>query len=890
MDNSTKVPVDENMNKSSQIILILLLLSACRGPVVILPEGNVEALNSDENELAAAQKPLGAEKNIDPCFNEFHTKAQGKNHGIRPSRQFLTEMLGEKAAKRVDAITFMTERSGFFSIAHPPDETGAALLELPYSGIVGGTDIFEFDFVGGKYVFTNPGEPVNSATWDSHPFAAQTEDGTILLIWASDRADHLIGYGSPYLRQKRISILGDTLTGNSDLYYAFKTDTGWTYPRNFAETGGDISSAWNDQTPYIWCLCHDPVLLFASDRDSVRINDFDIYKAQLRIDFERFIIKQEGISRPVFRFRDSASANAKDFFPFVPRPYPDTDSAQPELFFSSDRYHKEFIKNQDTSVKNAGKYDFYSFPVDLECRPPKIKYIAEVKNGFYPDREIPEPFVQLRRANGSLVAVKDTSPAEFWLEAGMNYRAYGGSRYDRIECESSDSSLSHFAFMRITELDPAIVERKIAEKYDTTIAGELVIWYDTNFVEKSFHTSRMSEIKPEENRRIKSISYDNDTVYVTFEEVIRRDSVSGGRTITLEREVSVYDTIPRVDTAYIRTASEPMISKLSQKMAFPGYVPEADTVIRDEIYILPRYYYFPPCRWEYITHITDYRRNVPYFQTGFWEVNTEENLKRHLELLDSEKYDEASFIELHDKNQYFGYRRRGLDDEQKEYRKMKRSRRIAEYKSFAEAIDNNLQVIADEVTDVILPAFIELITKANEADNKLIIQIHSYSDMRPVKKGEYLGENQIRYISAYFDEENMKIHAREVEIPPGASLVGKDNETLSDLRAFFGYREVLNQLMKDEKFLRFMEEGLVLLPDEVSSEAEYEEKIDRARILFLIEGRQVDPKGTFEIPGYVGKEGDYSSLDPIRRINVIVNRIEYVDGRFRDSPCCSKRK
>ena len=278
---------------------------------------------------------------------------------------------------------------------------------------------------------------------------------------------------------------------------------------------------------------------------------------------------------------------------------------------------------------------------------------------------------------------------------------------------------------------------------------------------------------------------------------------------------------------------------------------------------------------------------MPYFQTGFWEVNTVKNLRRHLQILDNKKYYDATFIELHPANQYFGYERRGLGGEELEKRKRRYTLRTYDYAAYARAIEKNLDIIVNEITETILPVFEGLDTNMAQSDDKLIVQLHAYSDIRPVKKGEFIHDSNVEYLSASLDDMRQPVNVRKVLVRPGDNLAGQKNEVLSDLRAYFGYREIIDRLEEIEIFKKYLERGKVLLPDEVNSKSDLISKMRDAKIIFLIEGRMIDPK-EYEVAGYIGEEGDYYELDPVRRVNVIINRAIYSDGRLIKPECCSK--
>ncbi len=880
--------------KISTIMLFLIILGACR-KARVLPEGNISILNSKKNEIAPTQVPIGAIKNADPCFNEFAAVSPDNERNIIPANEILEIITGYDGALNSGAVSFISENYGFLSVAHPKDPNAALFMELPIGGGVGGTDIFEFDKDGEKYVFANPGKDINSRFWDSHP-CALSNGKDILLIWSSDRPDYKKGYGSPFQYQKALDMGSDTISGNSDLYFAFRKNGEWTEPVNFAEINPEINTKFSEITPFVYCQCYNPVLIFSSDRDSTSINDFDLYSVNIEIDYDRQNLKLTAPVKKLLNFPDSVSQSAKDFYPFIPRPYKQTnDSVKPFLYFSSNRYKQKFKKSFDTLVAAKGGFDFYKFPVDLNCRQPKTEIKINIVDAEAPGRPVKEPYIELREAlppdyqREVSIAKVSAASASFSLESGRKYRAYGGSMYDEINCEGTDSVMSHYSWPKALPPRIEIQERIVTEKYDTVISPEYYTLYDTSYYNKKFHTSETDRIKSNEMLEIKNISMNGDSVTVSFMEITSRDSLISGYIKPMERLVTVNDTLTILDTTFMRTVNHPAMSELSKQKLFPDFIAENDTVIDDIVYLQPRYYYFPPCRWEFVEHIDEYRRNIPYFQTGFWEVNTVENLERHIKELKNREYAGASFIELHPENQYFGYKRYGLEDEEKRNRRVKYAVRLEEYRDYAREVDNNLNIIKQEICSNILPAFNELNLKTGGNNNKIIIQINSYSDRRPIKKGDYTGSKSVFYYSGSYNDITEKYNIRPVKVEPGTSLVSENNANLSRLRAYFGYKALFDVLMSDSLFADLVSSGDVLLPDRFFTESEFKAKFDNASVIFFIEGRQIDTEADFKHKGYVGKEDDYYSLDPVRRINVVINRIEYIDGRIQKSPCCSEQ-
>ncbi len=874
--------------KFLKIFFLLACLTACTTPRYVYPPGNVNELNTDKDEIAPIQKPLNKSP-VTLCESEFSSPVQQKNDGIHPSAEYLKQLLSNESGLHVDEVTFVDSSSGFISVSHPPDEKLSVIKQLPLGGIIGGTDLFEFSEKKGKYVFHLLDEPINTKVWDSHPFAMENEKGDILLLWASDRADYKKGFGSPFQMEKGLTGNADTILGNSDLYYAFEVNGKWGTVHNFAELGGSINSPANEGTPFLYCLCYSPTLLFSSNRNNKDPNDYDLYDANLKINFNEQKIEMTGDATRLPKAKDTINSEAKEFFPFIPEPYSSSGDTVPYIYFSSDRYDAPVHLSDGEQMKSHGGFDIYKFKFNKSCRPPKINYRVVVLDAENKDRIVKEPFVILKDESGNKVIQRsDSNPATFSLEYQKQYTAFGGSNYDKVECQGTDSVISHYAWRKVTPIEPSIEEHKKEIEYlDTTNAKETV-QYDTTLINEAYQFNDISKIKASPEMPILSIKTKADSLIVTRMKINKKIILESGSVKKLTKKLIEYDTIPLFDTTFVPTAKSPVRSELTKAGAIPHFEPVNDTLINDTVYIEPRYYHFPPCKWAFVKNLEDYRRNVPYFQTGFWEVNTSKNLENHLALLDKKDNTAYSFIELSPYNQYFGPRKSGLTQQERHYMQAKRWRRIADYEEFAKIVDENLNEMADAITDTIIPSFDKLQSKSSQNEDKLFIQVNAYSDIRPVIRGTYLGNKKIQYIAASLDDDMKNIRTNPVNIAPGASLRGQSNDTLSKLRAYFGYNILLKILKSDSLFNSYLERGLVLLPDSVPSQEEFNNKLAGSKIIFLVEGRRTDPEGTFSIPGYVRKQGDYYGLDEIRRINVVVNRLEYIDGNFNIDPCCSK--
>jgi hypothetical protein len=769
--------------------------------------------------------------------------------------------------------TYLDSDHGFLALSHAP---GATSSMGQYGGIVGGTDLFEFTRENGQWNVRNIGGNINSIFWDSHPAAAQRND-TVILVFASDRPARGVGFGSPYEAQPAFSGI-DSVKGNSDLYYTFRVNGRWSAPKNFQEADGFkmVNTASNEYSPYIYCITQRPTLLFASNREG----DMDIYSAGLNIDFKTQSITIAGVDK-LEKGSDMINTAASEMFPFIPFPH---EGDKRSIYFASNRDQQKRPSGKNF-LKSAGGMDLYRFNFAVECRPPQITYNVTVLDAENPSRAVKMPYVELLKPDGTIDRMEGRN-VTFTLDYGQKYTAKGGSVYDNIECAPESKVISHYAYVNYVPAAPQINKRVETITKDTVEKARVEIRVDSVFKTEVISIADAATIAGNENGSVNSINVSGDSLIVTRLKIVETPVMIGGTPRTITRKETFYDTIPQYNTQYIRTTEAAATSELSKRGSFPQMMPAQDIVINDTVFVVPRYYEFPPCRWEYV-HLKDKRENVPYFQTGFWEVNTSENLRSHLPRFSNNSYDDASFIELHPENQYFGVRG-DMTEEQKAARQNRRVNRIEEYRNYARNVDRNLKAMVSGVADTILPMFNELVTKMPTSDNKLLIQVMAYSDVRPIARGWYAGSETVEYLSGSYDGNAGRMNLHNVTIRPGASLVGENNDTLSKLRAYFGYTEIMERLEKNPIFREYMSRGEVLLPTKDMTQQEFLKQAERAKIIVLAEGRQVDAGARPSVNAYSGREGDYYSLDTVRRVNVIVSRVNIRDGRIEQSSCCTQ--
>jgi len=317
-----------------------------------------------------------------------------------------------------------------------------------------------------------------------------------------------------------------------------------------------------------------------------------------------------------------------------------------------------------------------------------------------------------------------------------------------------------------------------------------------------------------------------------------------------------------------------------------------DTVIYDTIFIKSHYSIKPPCEIAFTT-LKGINKNVPYFQTAFWEVNTSENLGdydisgSHLYYLGGAGYEtdnrlatSSKFIELHPKGQYFP-KWKGSDTRE-------RLQRIKDYKLYAKEVDKNLEHISQVIASERIPQFMRLQKLSPTANHKLIIELEAVSDRRPVKQGVYTGTEVVNYTQAEFDEANGMINSEIVTIHPNAQL-GADNDTLSKLRAWFGYKELVKKLNNFEGFASLLGSTKVLTPENILNAEDYRARIETADIIITAKGNFADSKSKASLSSYDRDNRDESFYlyDSTRKVNITVRVMIYENEKLIEPSCCS---
>ncbi len=861
-------------------------LDGCSGARPLRPTGSLgDSINSPGDEFAPSLRPDQAALYFTSNRNRSDDiYRSGATNPTASSPGFLAAMVDRSDLSRLSqpstndgTIAFTGAGSGFFASGHAPD-TLYGYNPDGFGGIVGGTDLFEFaPRDSGGVTVRNLGRQINSIFWDAHPTAGVQGDTTVL-IFSSDRPGST-GYGSPYRNTFVLTPDGDTIQGNADLYFVFRAGSTWGPVVNFVDAiGGDeINTPTNEYSPYLFCVNGHPRLFFSSNREG----SFDIYEAELDIDYGAAEISVNTIAK-LPSGQDNINTDDDELFPYL-SDYPVDGKGGQYLFFSSNR-ETEKRKVGDNSIQSAGGFDLYRFPLTRECRPPRLRYQVVVLDAEQPSRPVKEPIVRIHRLDArgeqsptepetAPMSSSRSNPASFPVEFGAEYAVFGGSTLRNINCDGPDAAIESYRARVIAPGRPDVHRHTEIRTYDTLVGARRVFRLDTMLID----TMSMEQAANVPPSILEASQRYGDSLIVVRR--IRWEAVKyeGGEMRTVRGPVAIYDTTPRWDTLYIPTTERLAPSERVARFGNLNLpISDEDVIIRDTIWVHPRYYDAPDCQWLYSRNIADeYEKNVPYFQTTFWEVNTSTNLREHRSELSSAKWSDAGFIELHPRNQYFGTQAGS-----------KRNRRLQEYADFATIVDRNLSRMASEIMEQIVPEFLEYDEKTPGSNNRLVIQILAFSDIRPIQRGYYLGGPKIEYLGGTYDASSGAMRLYDVAVSPGASLVSASNDTLSKLRVFYGYRELLKRLERYPLWKKLVDDGTIVLPWPDVTENQYRSRMEKGRILVIMEGRNIDATVDPTVKDYGERKNDYYELDNIRRVDVLINRLEYINGRLVKSPCC----
>lgn len=345
---------------------------------------------------------------------------------------------------------------------------------------------------------------------------------------------------------------------------------------------------------------------------------------------------------------------------------------------------------------------------------------------------------------------------------------------------------------------------------------------------------------------------------------------------------------------------------------------------------------------------------LAWFQTAFWELNLPNDLKRHLTELEqgfdmtglashfqsntndpgktymsfrtkSDYFDNwfseplfgiksdptpynlanARWIELHPNNMYWGFRPTYEYIINKERILKNRPARIDEFRGFATKADQNIKTMIDIITKNFIPNLNCLKEYLPETfgDAKLLIQVDAWSDQRKVKRGWYVGDEDIEYI-AHFPEyrypaERGKVKTKNVHIAKPTvdesrkkvlrkTDLGLNNVVLSDLRAYFGYKEIYKRLAANSSFQSdFISKGKVFTP-----EVDNKVSMQDAEILLFTKGNGILPGGSIDKYPYYSYLGcGYKGYDNIRHIQIVISIVKYnaEKNRIEEIPFSGKK-
>jgi hypothetical protein len=693
-------------------------------------------------------------------------------------------------------------------------------------------DLWEIKMIDGEFSTPSPvAELSNPDTWESQPTLSQNGKH---LFFVSDRKVNPDGK------------IDNTLTSTDlNIFYSFNNGVKWSDPLAVSELNCENS----DVTPQIGY--DQATLYFSSNRDG----NFQIYEVPLLLD----------------DVTGGYQIDKKEIKPFQRKLFNLASTGQTEVLLN-DEYNQQypFVYFNPRNKKSPralywasdnpggyGSYDIYACDMPFEVQ------LDATLVDLYPSRKpenIEFPVIELKGYEGKTI---EKSNAGFHLYAGLNYQLFGGS----------------------------------------TANSEKGTYY---------------------------CDVDQSNIFIGYSDVVGND--------------------PFDKEKYTKPMSGPEAeSNLTRKY---GNIPlnniVCDTTINDTIFITKAWMKKPPCPGK--LNIEPTYRSIAYFQTGFWEVNTTDNLKSDLEKLhegfvvqpgkdiynptgmifrirsdykaigqddpmfevntnDDHRYSiaNAPWIELHPNNQYWGDR---PGYEAKLIQRMKgRKERIDQYVEYAKKVDENLK----DLTDTIKNKYLQLLDLHKDLKPKLLIEIFAVSDKREVTRSWYIGDTiQYRgseYVESQkrFDTEQVKIVQPEIDektktitrIKPCSIELNKEgdngsilgisgektdlNTNLSRLRAWFGYKEVIDRLTDSEIFNRYLQNGKVALPD---NKVDY----DDADVIIITRGKREDgdvedPKNPYPSANNPTGNG-FFDYDKIRRIEIQCRLLFEKEKKMEENYCC----
>lgn len=885
------------------------------------------AINTRGDEFAAGLDPKMADVYvIDSLLFTSNIRGREVVYGAALEVEGQTDSLSVSPVKLHDMPTMFVRNTGtltrgmrslvFATSAAIDTAVGAAISRQ--RGIVGGTDLFE------KVRYTDPRNitELNSPAWDAHPSIGLHEaEKTEVIVFSSDRLDTTGGFSAPYEFAEHKLKNGLMRKGNADIYIAFRhvDSLRWSAPINFAEiqTVDSVNTPSNEYSPYLYCLDGTPHVLFASNRTG----NYDLFEAELRIDWrertpERPWLPNVMIER-VTRYpqsNDSINTDDDELFPFVKSPY---------IYFSSNRFEK---RKGDTAIAvGYGGLDIYATKTEVLCM--KEPVVVQTDSPLVaPDTTTPPApsIVKIDTVYGTLsydVVVINTATGKPDAQAvtlsvtvndniahnsseptyklvqplagmpnGVRIRAQATSTLNRTPCNEKDPVLTHYSHVALRKRSAATRVRTKQIYRDSIIQDKPKLvsrsrrLYDTLAKGQIFQGTLRTKLR-------EAIDLTEDgRMRVGRDTTVMVDSIPNPRIQRFTYSIRVVDSVFTYDTSIVACSFSQGRSiasmfgdiNVAQTLltTFDGREvsrKDIDVVIHDTIFLVPQYDKAPVCDTLFGPPVNDEVRNVPYFQTAFWEVNTSEGHREHLNRLRNGDLEGAYFVELNWRNKYWGNRQGNQVSD-------RLLRRREDYRAKARIIDASIQRMSASTSNM-LSQFWE--RDAQNQDAKLIISMRAYSDIRPINVGRFISDSAIRYVSTSFDDKGQNFTSPTyVSVAPGAKLVGENNDTLSKLRAYFGYQTVYAKLSQDSLMRSLREKGLVLLPTDARSPEEYTRLMKTARVIVLAEGRYVDTSVNPEIKAYKSGDSNYYDLDGVRRVDVHVRRINLRNDQWILPECC----
>lgn len=956
-----------NLINSIILLIIIVFVGACTDKTItnILPVANFDrgilkdTINSNKDEFSVYQIP--SLDSCKDCFNKEYTDKRVQK--IKSNNDFFLEYFDSAYVNRnnkeldyiskfIQNVQFISKNTGFVSIAHNGDSSFNKLFDLPFNNYEGGTDLYTFEInqANSKVEFNVLPKPINSIFWDSHPWTMQDSNCNLVMVWSSDR-------DAPFTEVKNLK--GQNIkSGHTDLYYAFYKDKKWSNAK-ILDTSGVINTNKNEISPFLICNVA-PKLFYSSNSTG---NNYDIYMAELNIDFDNMFIEIKNPPVLLNKGRDTSitekfiNTEFDEKFPYIKLPLNERNTQT--ILFSSNRSQTPVSVNQfgDTLIINKGGYDIYSMAVDFECKAPAIpppppppilkvetiKYKLNLVDKLNPKQKILEPIIVVKNLTKRNETKYDTSSIELELDPNSEYQIMAGSNYELNSCEElQNNNIQYYNAMKEIELKPTITPRKVIVKYDSIIAPQKIVKYDTLRTVELVPVDGLSQLNnlpkskeivetknnhqiintqvatiekntviegikpvdtmlvsykvccnlPFEKKVVKKEKFSFKTeelkqpnikeklvnaVEVTKLSITKREWYEGKDTITKDRIITYYDTTYnkqdtsiRINGANSRTKLTMLgnikTDNLNEKATI--YKNQYKNVINDTLYLLPETYKMPSCDYTFDSEKIDYNKNVPYFQTAFWEVNTSENLRRHRQELQKDgKLGAVKCIELNHRHRNYGYQNRE-----------ERERRVNIYENYAIEVDKNLKRMADTITKQFMNNLF-IFRKVNRKA-KLFITMEAFSDKRGAGDCEYVGPdvkfNNLTFNTDEFGTDSITVKQEKVN---NRFSLGTDNENLSLLRAYYGFKELLNILMKNKEFRELYRAGRVYDPtNDYKTNNEIMNKIENCDIIFTTYGKGVDNIETNNTENY----------DPVRRLNLKIEILEYENGKVSTNSCCVK--